>query len=92
MHVVEAASGDEALRYLSTARAVDLVFTDVHMPGKTNGLELARLVKRDFPGVPVIVTSGLLRPEDMPSGIPFVAKPYDLQSVTDQIVEALDAR
>jgi CheY-like chemotaxis protein len=53
--VVEAGGVDSALDHLRS-RPVDVVLTDVHMPGRS-GLELARLVARDFPATIVIVMS-----------------------------------
>jgi CheY-like chemotaxis protein len=56
-HVSEAADADSALRQLRH-KTVDVVLTDVHMPG-ANGLELARLVQDLFPGIKVMVMSSL---------------------------------
>jgi len=57
--VVEAASGDEALRIWDTRREeIDLVFTDMVMPGRVSGQQLAERVLADKPGVKVIITSG----------------------------------
>lgn len=76
--VVEAVSGDEALAFLSMPYNVDLVFTDVHMPGATDGALLARLVRDALPQVKVVITSGEMKKSNVPAGIPFIPKPYDL--------------
>jgi CheY-like chemotaxis protein len=55
--VSEAEDADSALRHLRH-KTVDVVLTDVHMPG-ANGLELARLVQDLFPGIRVMVMSSL---------------------------------
>ena len=56
--VVEATNGEEALTVLRNGMKVDLVCTDVQMPGALDGLALARTVKTDFPEIIVSITSG----------------------------------
>lgn len=56
--VERALSPDEALRKIDTAGAFDAVLTDVVMPGPMNGLELARALREDRPGLPVVLISG----------------------------------
>ena len=56
--VIEAGRANEALSYLESVGPVDLVFTDVQMPGSLNGQELARHLRNVFPLIPVILTSG----------------------------------
>src|SRR3954468_3310884 len=55
--VMEATSGDEAHAMLSSIIDIDLVLTDVRMPGALNGLELTRQIRAVLPGLPVIVLS-----------------------------------
>ena len=81
--VVEASSGDEARSFLNTPNSVSLVFTDVHMPGETDGITLARIVTDALPQVKVVVTSGELSRLKAPKGIPFVPKPYDLPKLQE---------
>lgn len=45
LDVIEAATGDEALTVLASSATVDLVFTDIQMPGSTDGLELAQIAR-----------------------------------------------
>jgi len=74
--VIEAAHADEALSYLKAGEKVDLVFSDIHMPGTFNGLELARQLRDLYPSLPVILTSGNPGP-NTPDGLAaFLAKPY----------------
>lgn len=54
----EASSGDEAYARLKDGLKVDLVFTDLVMPGKLNGYELAKHVARDYPDIKILLTSG----------------------------------
>ena len=80
-HVVEAGSGDEAVRVLEAGIQVDIVFSDVHMPGEVDGFALSHWVRRERPGVRVILTSGIARAAkaagDLCEEGPFLAKPYD---------------
>ncbi len=77
--VVDAYDADHALLTLSARPDVNAVFTDVHMPGRLNGVELARLVHERRPDVQVLVTSGVMKisRDDLPEGGHFVPKPYD---------------
>ena len=81
--VVEAASADEALAYLGAAgQRVDLVFTDIQMPGRLDGIGLARRLRARDPALPVVLTSGrAVLPEDL-DGALFLPKPYDHRRVT----------
>jgi PAS domain S-box-containing protein len=56
--VEEASDGDEAYAMLKDGLQVDVLFSDLVMPGKLNGYELAGKVARDFPRIKVLLTSG----------------------------------
>ncbi|MEW5962398.1 MAG: PAS domain S-box protein [Pseudomonadota bacterium] len=56
--VVEARNGVEGLELLAAGAKVDLVFTDLVMPGGLSGLDLLREVRTHFPGVAMLLTSG----------------------------------
>jgi CheY-like chemotaxis protein len=58
--VVEAASGPEAFEMLKQHPDVDILFSDTVMPGGLTGLELARRVQKQNPGIKVLLTSGYL--------------------------------
>ncbi|WP_280519141.1 response regulator [Shinella curvata] len=75
--VLEASSADEALAFLERHSSLQLLFTDVQMPGRLNGLDLARQVEERWPHIQVIVASGACRPgpDDLPSNVSFIAKP-----------------
>jgi CheY-like chemotaxis protein len=85
--VVEAVSGDEAATVLSSIMTVDLVITDVQMPGSLNGLQLARNIRAAFPSLPVIVVSGQPRPAtfDEVGAAAFFLKPYDFDELTARV-------
>jgi CheY-like chemotaxis protein len=56
--VVEAANAAEAIAVLAAGVMIDVVFSDIHLPGTMNGLSLARWVHRHHPGIAVVLTSG----------------------------------
>jgi len=79
--VLEAGNADEALQFLEANADVKLLFTDVSMPGSMSGSDLAHQVAKRWPGVSIIMTSGRPRPEPLPLGAQFHAKPYEPTSV-----------
>ena len=95
--VVETGSGDEAVTILTkTDVRIDVVFTDVSMPGGLNGFGLAQWMLRERLDVRVILTSGVTRTaeeaRDLCAHGPFMAKPYDQREVARQIRELLALR
>jgi DNA-binding NtrC family response regulator len=89
--VIEALNAAEAKTVLKTATNIDLVFTDINMPGAEDGYEVAQWVATHHPKLPVVLTSG--DREDAraytKSGLrEFVRKPYDLDRVI-QICERM---
>lgn len=77
--VTAATHGDEALGYLREGRRFDLLFTDIRMPGETDGWQLAREAKQLLPDIRVIYATGL---GDAANGLGdgelYVRKPYSL--------------
>lgn len=83
--VLEASHAGEALDTLVADRTIDLLFTDVLMPGVMNGVMLARWVKQNRPAVCVLLTSAR---SDIASDLPderLFAKPYDPDEVEAHI-------
>jgi two-component system, response regulator PdtaR len=76
--VVEAADGDEALLMLEARSDVNVLFTDVNMPGSLDGLGLARLVHERRPAIKLLIASGQVRLNDdeIPDSGRFLPKPY----------------
>lgn len=76
--VLEARNADEAIRILEADRTVDLVFTDIDMPGSMDGLRLSALIRDRWPPIRIIMTSGKTPPSGLalPGGSRFIAKPY----------------
>jgi CheY-like chemotaxis protein len=75
---VEAGSAAEALALLGARSDVAVLFTDVDMPGRIDGLELARLAAARSPDLAIVVTTGSAKVGrgDLPPGARFLAKPY----------------
>ena len=86
--VIAAYNADEAIAILENRSDVAFMITDVEMAGSMNGLALAAAVRRRWPRVGVIVTSGRFPPNlaPLPHGSIFVAKPY----LADEIVRAIE--
>ncbi|TCG04017.1 hypothetical protein BZM27_43965 [Paraburkholderia steynii] len=79
--VIEATSADDALAYIHAGGKVDLVFSDIQMPGVLDGRQLAALIARDYPAIPVILTSGDIQlGASVATGL-FVAKPYSIARI-----------
>jgi CheY-like chemotaxis protein len=56
--VVEAANAEEAIAVFAAGVMIEVVFSDIHMPGAMSGLSLARWVHQRDPGIRVVLTSG----------------------------------
>ncbi len=74
--VIEAATADEALAVLVAGRRVDAIFSDVQMPGRHDGIDLALIVAERYPLKRVVLTSANLPDARMPPGLGFIRKPY----------------
>lgn len=84
--VLEAGNADEALVLLQN-NDVDAVFTDVNMPGTTDGLGLMAQIRERAPQTRVIVTSGHVRlgAFDLSSGVSFIPKPYTHDAIVGML-------
>ena len=85
--VIECASAEEALAVLHARADVQVVFTDVNMPGTLDGLTLAHIVHQQWPAVGIAIGSGRIRPDpgELPPGSLFLAKPYVCSALTDAV-------
>jgi CheY-like chemotaxis protein len=94
-NVLEAADAAEALRILEGKTPIDLLFTDIGLPGLT-GRELVATVQRKYPGMRILFTSGYAQ---MPSptssrwmsDIPLLSKPFTRSQLYDRVAQALGA-
>ncbi|WP_242141153.1 response regulator [Sphingomonas sp. TREG-RG-20F-R18-01] len=88
----EAGSGDEAKEVLGRfAENVTLLFSDVEMPGGTNGFALARYVAEQWPWIEIVIASGRITPAagEMPNKATFIRKPFNHQMVHNHLREKL---
>jgi DNA-binding NtrC family response regulator len=88
------ANANAALAILSENEfAVDLVFSDVIMPGM-NGVELAGLIRERYPGLPVVLTSGYsnVLAENAHHGFELIQKPYSVESLSRILRKAIAER
>ena len=88
--VIEATSGEEARSILDAGVVVDLVFTDVRMPGSMDGLDLLGFIQENRPSLPVLVTSGHLE-RDLAyarGAARFLPKPYTLEVLVEALYAA----
>jgi CheY-like chemotaxis protein len=82
---ISASNADEAIRILETRSDIQIVFTDINMPGSMDGLKLTYAVRERWPPVQLLVTSALLSNRALPKGSIFLPKPYS----PDQLSTAL---
>lgn len=95
-HVIEAGNGREAIALFEAGMEIDVVFSDVQMPGDTDGFGLARWVRSNRKGVKVILTSGVARMSDAADDLcedgPLLEKPYEASEVERRIKLLIEAR
>ena len=85
---IATADANQALHVLAhDADNVDVLFTDVRMPGGMTGLELARVAKRTWPGLRVIMTSGYFA-GDFPSA-EFLRKPWSAAELVSRVEQVI---
>lgn len=95
--VLEAANADEGLTILQKADVqVDVVLSDIEMPGSMDGFGLAQWVRANRPRVEIVLVGTPQRAADAAAGLcesgPTVMKPYEPQIVLDRIKQLLAAR
>lgn len=89
---LEACDGDKAIALLADVyERVELLFTDVQMPGSRDGLALAREVSRRWPDIGIVVASGTKRPgpDELPEGATFIGKPFSAETVHEHLCKVL---
>lgn len=89
--VIEAGSADEAIAILEMPSNVQLLFSDIDMPGSINGLQLAALVHTRWPAIPVLLTSGgsFIPDTQLHQNNRFVSKPYSSATVISNVSDLL---
>lgn len=92
--VRHAGSADEALHILERDRTIGVVFTDIKMDGSMDGIELAHVIRDQWPEMIVVYSSGNI-PDSRPlgpTGVKLLHKPYDpdkLSSVLQEVASEL---
>ena len=92
--VIEASNSDEALIALQQPQLnIDIVLSDVDMPGSLDGFGLAHWLREHKPGLPIILAATPARAADVAGDLcedgPLLTKPYDPQILLDQIRRTL---
>jgi DNA-binding NtrC family response regulator len=89
---------ENALAALDICKArsgsIDVLFTDIRMPGSMDGLELAHRVRERWPGIAIIIVSGniFVSRDELPEGARFLPKPYDMRRIVDMVRQAREVR
>lgn len=88
--VLAANNADEAIALLDTHPEIELLMTDVRMPGSMDGARLAHHVRRRWPPVKIIVVSGLVDTplRDLPKDSIFLPKPFELGNLWKTLSQA----
>jgi CheY-like chemotaxis protein len=94
--VIEAGNADDGLEQLANHQRIDLLFTDVVLPGAANGRVLATKARERYPDLPVLYTTGYTRNAIVHQGrldpdVQLLNKPYTEQDLAHKVRELLDA-
>jgi CheY-like chemotaxis protein len=76
---------------LESRSDIDLVFTDVQMPGTMDGIKLSHYIRDRWPPVKLLVASGnaILEESSLPTGSRFFQKPYEDHAIADAMTSLL---
>lgn len=85
--VLVAANGERALAMIDAGLEVDAAFSDIVMPGKLSGIDLAGILRERRPGLPVVLATGYTDQRVTVPGVQVLAKPYEM----GQLVELLSS-
>ena len=79
-------SAEAALKLLEAGMKIDLVFSDIVMPGTIDGVGLAREIRSRYPNLPVVLTTGYSdAAKTAPSNLRILRKPFDTEGLRDFI-------
>ena len=92
-HVTTATNASEALAILHSGVEIDLLFTDVVMPGGVSGVSLARTARELRPQLRVLLTSGFVGEGAVleTDEFPLLDKPYETSQLAAKLRQMLDA-
>ena len=88
--VLEAVDSSEALALLTTGHPLDLIITDVRMPGSMDGVQLASVIKNVRPNLPVALLSSHLENDEHEADV-FIPKPYDPGQLVEDVKRLIGA-
>ncbi len=89
--VIEAADAGEAVAIFASGTQIDLVFSDINMPGPMDGIGLVRWIADHHPSIQVILTSAISHARSAREiGVDFLRKPYRLTEAARRIGSLLN--
>jgi CheY-like chemotaxis protein len=85
--VLSAENADEAVALLKSRSDIEVVFSDIRMPGAMDGFRLAAMVTDRWPPIGIVLTSGTAKPSDanLPTRVRFILKPYTEDQLLQEI-------
>jgi CheY-like chemotaxis protein len=84
--ILEAGDAEQALEVAESNGPIDMLITDITMPGR-NGMELARLLRQRYPGMLVLFMSGYTLPSAPAPGFQFIEKPFRPDALVRKVLE-----
>ncbi len=93
--VLRARNADSALMVIESGVAIDVLFTDVMMPGRLRSPELARIARQRLPGIAVLFTSGytensIVHGGRLDEGVELLSKPYTQEALAQRLRQVLN--
>lgn len=88
--VIEAVDGGEALSLVQAGKTIDLLATDITMPGEPDGAALARIVRATQPELPIVIVASLLPEGAAAVADRFVQKPYSAAELVRAVKELVE--
>jgi two-component system, response regulator PdtaR len=89
LRVIEADNADEAWSYLQSGAPVDLVISDIRMPGSMDGLALADKIKESYDSIHIILTSAVNIDPSTKTLDRLITKPYSLKNMIETVLAML---
>ena len=86
--VIEASTADEALPILHDDDSIELLLTDIQLPGQLDGKRLVECARKTRPGLPVLFMTGRPEPTAEAAAAPldrYIAKPYTLAGICSEV-------
>ena len=92
--VIEASSGEDALDSIKENKNIELMFSDIMMPGGMSGRQLASIVSMEYPEIKIQLTTGFenvdITKNNADADFPLLKKPYDQRDLATTLRELLD--